>query len=79
MEWEGVKWGLTGIEVMCLGHFHPGAGILLQGGNGFAALANDGTGGHRRDQCLEVVVVAAGDADHTAAIGCGGRVGRSGC
>lgn len=70
---------LTGIEVMCLGHLHSGAGVLLERGDRFAALADDGSGGDRRHQRLEVVVVAAGDTGHTAAIGGGGCVGRSGC
>lgn len=75
MDWASLTW----VEVMCLGHLHSGAGILLERGNRFAALADDGSGRDRRDQRLEVEVVAAGDAGHTAAIGGGGCVSRSRC
>lgn len=40
---------------MALGHLDPGAGVLLQLRDGLAALADDGTSHHGRDQHFEVV------------------------
>lgn len=66
---------LTWVEVVRFGHLYSRSGVLLQRSDRLATLADDGTGGHRRDQGLEVVVVATADAARTAAIGsgrCGG-------